>query len=656
MAIFRSILAVAALASTVLAQAEIKPPESVVHEGIPPIPASISREVYPYRAFYGSSLLGWDPSKLCPIITRYTSAGSLQAARVESPGEAPSFFTSLPQGFRELYSDPRGSCILYTKAADKNFQSQIYRYDIAAKTSTLLTDGASKNVYPVWSSSGKLIAYSSNRRNGSDLDIYVMDPLDPKSNHMVAQLKGNDWASFAWSPDDRKLILSDYQSSEETYLWLFDIETGRQTLLTPSDRSHPAFNGSYAYFSHGGKGIYISTDKGSEFRRLAYVDLATRKYRFLTDDIKWDVDEFALSPDGKVLAFVANEDGVSRLHLMKTDTYTLVATPNLAIGLISTLKWHASSLSLAFVFSSTKNPPDVFSIALGAGKLDRWTRAYTATNTDQFKEPELIRWKSFDGRTVSGFLYRPPESLREKHPVLVYLHGGLHDQFHPDFRGQDNYFINALGITVIYPNVRGSSGYGKTFMSLDDQLLRVDATKDVGALLDWIGTQPDLDAGRVLVDGDSAGGYAALSVAEMYPDKISAVMSYAGPTNLATLIERTIGNDPDPWRRELGDERDKRTREFLDGIAPVNSADKITKPAFLIIGGQDLMTSIPETEHIVARIKAKGIAVWYLLAKNEGHGFMDPSIYEYTFDAKALFVRQLLLPSRSDGSERSSRP
>jgi dipeptidyl aminopeptidase/acylaminoacyl peptidase len=647
MGIVRSFLTVTALASTVLAQGVVKAPASVVQEGVPQIPASIAREVYPYRTFYGSSLLGWDPIKPQPIITRYMPGGSLQAARVETPGGTVRFFTALPQGFRELYEDPHGKCIIYRKAADSNFRFQIYRYDIDSKTSTLLTDGTSKNLYPIWSKSGKLIAYSSTRRNGSDLDIYVMDPLDPRSSRLVAEVQGSDWAVFDWSPDDRKLILSDYQSYEETHIWLLDLETGKKTLLTPATGHERAFNGSFASFSADGKGIYISTDRGSEFRRLAYVDLGTLRYTFLTDPIKWDVDLVALSPNGKTLAFVANEDGASRLHLMSTADYKELPVPDMPFGVVSELKWHSSLPYLGFVFSSTKNPADVFSLNIATGKLDRWTRAFTGAKTDGFREPEQIKWKTFDGRMISGFLYRPPETFVGKHPVIVYLHGGLHDQFHPDFREGDNYFINALGIAMIYPNIRGSSGYGKTFLSLDDKCSRPDAVKDVGALLDWIRTQPVLDADKVMLDGDSSGGYMALSVAAMYPDKISALLSYIAPTNFATLIERTLNNNPDPWRKKLGDERDKKTREFLDRIAPVNNAEKIDSPTLLIIGGKDLITSVDETQRIVARIKNKGIPVWFLMAKDEGHGFMDPVTFEYTFETEALFIKQFLLGGRS---------
>ena len=203
--------------------------------------------------------------------------------------------------------------------------------------------------------------------------------------------------------------------------------------------------------------------------------------------------------------------------------------------------------------------------------------------------------------------------------------------------------LNALGVAYVYPNVRGSTGYGKTFMKLDDGVLRQDAVKDIGALLDWISKQPDLDASRVMVAGNSSGGYLALCVAETFPTRISAVFSYIAPTHLATFIERNAGNEPEAWRRELGDEHDEAIRDFFEKSAPVNHADKIEKPAFLILGGKDLMTSVPETERIVAVLREKGVPVWYLLAKDEGHTLRNFWTYNYAFNAQVLFVKKFLI-------------
>ena len=409
----RFILLMVMLASATLGQ-DVAPPPDLLVDGVPPIPKSIGAGAYPYRAYTSSSLIGWDPTKPRPIVT-WIHGGSLQAGVVQSPGEPPDSFTPLPDGYSEIYCEPGGKYFLYLKATGEGSQTQLYRYDPGTKVSTLLTDGKSRSRYPIWSNSGKRIAYSSAHRNGIDLDIYIMDPLDPGSGRMVAEVKGGDWAPFAWSPDDRQLILSNALSSEETYLWLLDLESGSMTLLTPKDGGQKAFNGNYAYFSKDGKGIYISTDQGNEFRRLTYQDLATGKRRFLTEGIPWNVDEFALSPDGKTLAFISNEDGIGRLHVMDTATYRELPVPSLlgtgsilaGQGVVSGLQWHRSLPYVGFVFSSTKNPPEVLSLNIANGELQRWTRATKPIQTAELREPELIKWKSFDGRTISGYLYRP---------------------------------------------------------------------------------------------------------------------------------------------------------------------------------------------------------------------------------------------------------
>ena len=648
----RPLLLIFVLASAIQAQDVIPPPADMVHDGVPPVPASVPASTFRYMLYYSSSFIGWDPIKPEPLVTGYFG-GSFHAGRVPNPGEPPEFFTPLPDGYAEIHYAPSGKYFLYVKG--EGTQPQMYRYDIDSKTSTMLTDGKSRNLYPIWSSSAKWIAYSSSQRDGIDVDVYVMDPLDPKTSRMVAELKGGAWAPFAWSPDDRRLVLSEARSWGETYLWLLDIENGKMTPLTPPEGGQVAFNGSYVFFSKDGKGIYMSTDRGSEFERLAYLDLATGKLRFLTEGIPWDVDEFALSPDGNFLAFVANEDGIGRLHVMDTRSFKELPVPDLpgsgvvqaGVGVVPGLQWHRSLPYVAFMFNSTKSPPELFSLNIASGKIERWTRAGKAVQTADLREPELIKWKSFDGRTIPGYLYLPPESFVGKHPVIIDLHGGPTFQFRPAFREADNYFNNALGIATIYPNVRGSSGYGKTFKTLDDGLRRLDATRDVGALLEWIAGRPDLDARRVMLRGASYGGYLALSAASLYSDSILGVISNVAPTNLATFIDRTYNSDKDVWRSEMGDERDKKTREFLERIAPANNAGKMTKPLLLIVGGKDGMESVAETERIVSTLKKNRVPVWYLLAKNEGHGFSGTENYEYEFDSEILFTRRFLLGDSS---------
>jgi dipeptidyl aminopeptidase/acylaminoacyl peptidase len=293
---------------------------------------------------------------------------------------------------------------------------------------------------------------------------------------------------------------------------------------------------------------------------------------------------------------------------------------------------------------SARSTADAYSLDVTTGKVDRWTMSETgglvATNLN---EQQLVRWKSFDGRTISGFLYRPAAKFNGKRPVIIDIHGGPEGQSRPSFQGSYNYFLNELGVAVIYPNVRGSTGYGKTFLSLDNGFKREDSYKDIGALLDWIKTRPDLDADRVMVTGGSYGGHMTLAVATYYPDRIACALAYVGPSNLVTFLENTSAYRRDLRRVEYGDERDPKMREFLTRIAPANNVQKIRKPLFVVAGANDPRVPVTESEQMVKAVRGHGTPVWYLMAKDEGHGFAKKKNNDYLLYSTILFAREYLL-------------
>jgi dipeptidyl aminopeptidase/acylaminoacyl peptidase len=371
-----------------------------------------------------------------------------------------------------------------------------------------------------------------------------------------------------------------------------------------------------------------------------YIDLATRKISYIKSAPKWDVDEFQLAPNGKKLAFVTNEDGISQLHILDVPTGKKTITPHFQPGVISDLRWNKGSTDVAFNFKSPQTPNDVYSVNIETGKAELW--ATKGIQTEKFAMPELIHWPSFDKRTISGFLYRPPTKFKGKRPVIIDIHGGPEEQYRPGFGYEDNYFLNELGVAKIYPNVRGSSGYGKTFLALDNGLRREDAVKDIGALLDWIKTQPDLDADRVLVEGASYGGYLALSAAYSYNDRIRAVISDSGISNLASFVARTEGWRRDLQRSEFGDERDPKIREFMERTAPLNNIQRIKTPLLIIQDENDPRVPVAEATKLISATKDR-IPVWYILAKDEGHGFAQQSNRDYRLYATTLFVKEFLL-------------
>ena len=523
------------LGPRVSAQGEwLVPSDEIVLDGIPKIPATLGKVTEAFKAVLNDSLIGWDPVKPSPVIVR-KGYDTWTVGLVEEPGGSP--LVMVPAATYDVYSHPGGKYLLFRVDAG-NEHYQLYRSNVDTSDATLLTDGKSTNLYPCWSNSGEWLMYSSNRRNGKDLDVYMINPLDPKSDRMVAKLEGEDWAVFDWSPDDKKVILSDLVSSNETYLWVLDLETGAKNLITPQNGREKVFNGSYAQFSRDGKGIYHLTDRDSDFQRLAYLDLETKRYRYLTNHIKWDVEEFVLSPDRTMLAFTTNEDGVSRLHVLNISTDKETPMPRIPVGVISGLNWHANGNLIGFALSSPSVPRSVYAIGLKECSLKRWTeRNERDSSSQELPEPEAMRWKSFDGRQISGFLYRPPSHrFIGKRPVIIDIHGGPQLQSRPEFRALARYFASEIGVAMVFPNIRGSSGYGKTFTKLDNGALRDDCVKDIGTLLDWIKSQANLDSKRIMIRGVSYGGYVALSIAEKYNDSICGTIAFAAPSNLVTMI------------------------------------------------------------------------------------------------------------------------
>jgi dipeptidyl aminopeptidase/acylaminoacyl peptidase len=621
---------------------EIAPNENLVAEGIPKIPSSLVDTVERYTNFRGASLESWDPVKREMLIsTRFADTNQVHLVRM--PGGARTQLTFYADRVATAQYPPTSDdSFVFSKDVGGGEFFQLYRYDVATGDATLLTDGKSRNTDPIWSYTGDKVVYGSTRRTGNDVDLYVVNPADPKSDRLLAQLQGGGWSPLDWSPDAQKVLANEGISANESYVWIIDASSGEKTLLTPKGDVKISYSG--GRFSKDGKGVYVTTDKDSEFLRLTYIDLASKQHTYLTSNIPWDVDEFDLSHDGRTIAFVTNEDGFGVLHLLDTRTRKEKPVPSLPKGLISGIAWHKNNRDLGFSISSARSSSDVYSLDVQTGKVERWTFSETGgLNTANFPEPDLIRWKSWDGRAISGFLYRPPAKYTGKRPVIINIHGGPEGQFRPGFAGRWNYYLDELGVAMIAPNVRGSTGYGKTFLALDNGVLREGSYQDINTLLDWIQTQPDLDSSRVLITGGSYGGFMTLAVATNYNDRICCSVDVVGPSNLVTFLEHTSGYRQDLRRVEYGDERDPKMREFLERIAPANKAKNITKPLFVIAGKNDPRVPVSESQQMVNVVRQNGTPVWWLMAKDEGHGFAKKKNQDYQFYATAMFVKEYLL-------------
>lgn len=640
---FLSLACLLVFLAPALAQSDVVTPnENLVVEGVPKIPKPLAESIDRYTNYRAASVTSWHPERREMLIsTRFADVPQIHS--VKMPGGARSQLTFFPDSVtRALYEPTKGDSFIFSKDVGGGEFYQLYRYDVGTGQITLLTDGKSRNTSPVWSHAGDKLAYGSTRRTGNDVDLYVLNPQDAHSDHLVAKLEGGGWEVLDWSPDDRQILLLEEISANESYLWIADAASGEKKRLTPKSAEKVSYSG--GLFSLDGKGVYTTTDKGSEFHRLAYLDLATGAPAYLTTNLPWDVDEFDLSDDGKKIAFVANEDGFGILHVYDIASKVDRAINDLPKGIVDSPHFRHHTEELAFNLTSARSASDVYSVLLATNKLERWTFSETGgLNPQDLAEPELIHWKSWDNKMIGGFLYRPPSRFTGPRPVMIMIHGGPEGQFRPGFLGTNNYYLNELGVALIFPNVRGSTGYGKTFLALDNGELRDGSYRDINSLLDWISQQPDLDSKRVLVTGGSYGGFMTLAVATNYNDRICCSVDIVGPSNLVTFLEHTSGYRRDLRRVEYGDERDPKVRAYLESIAPANKAGNITKPMFVIAGKNDPRVPASESEQMVAVIRKNNTPVWYLLANDEGHGFHKKKNRDFQSYATVMFVKEYLL-------------
>lgn len=618
-------------------------PENLVIDGIPAIPSGLPAEVRRYTEARAASLSDWHPTRREMLIsTRFGNTAQVHVVRM--PLGARTQLTFFDEPVAGATYDPKdGNYFVFGKDVGGNEFGQLYRYDIANGRVTLLTDGGrSQNGGVTWSRAGDRIGYGSTRRNGTDRDLYVMNPTDPTGDHRVLEVSGGGWAVLDWSPDDRQLLVMQYVSVNQSFLWLVDASSGAKTALTPPGADTVAYGG--AEFAADGRGVYLTSDRGVECQQLAYFDRTTKTFTALTASIPWDVDEFAVSPDGHQVAFVTNEAGISKLYLLDAATRRYRTLSGLPVGVLGGLRWHHNTHDLGFTLGTAQSPGDAYSMDVRTGVLTRWTESELGgLVAAELPDPTLIRWPGADAREITGFLYRPPARFTGPRPVIISIHGGPEGQSRPGFLGRDNYFLSELGAVVIQPNVRGSTGYGKTFVKLDNGMRRMDAVADIGALLDWIGRQPDLDAGHVMVTGGSYGGFMTLAVATTYNDRITCSLDVVGISNLNTFLKNTESYRRDLRRVEYGDERDSAMAAFFEHTAPLNNAGRITKPLFVVAGLNDPRVPHTEAEQMIARVKQNGSPVWFLMANDEGHGFRKKGNRDYQFYATVLFVRRFLM-------------
>ncbi|WP_069310982.1 S9 family peptidase [Porphyrobacter sp. LM 6] len=612
-------------------------PAALTAEEMPAIPLALVDDVRPYLESRGAGFAGWDPNTRAVLIsTRFANVSQLH--RVAMPMGARTQISFEAETVRGSYAPTKGDVIVASK--DKGGDEYFQLHTLKDGRLTLLTDGKSRNQINAWSQDGSLIGFSSTRRNGIDSDLYIMDPRDPSSSRMVHESKGGGWALVAFSPDNTFAYVADYRSVEDVDLYRLDLVTG---VMTPI--GDPAAKVAYSGLDVAPDGtIWVTSDQGSDFQRLGRLDPVTGAFSPVTRE-KWDVDGFDVSDDGTMIVYEVNEAGSDRMRLLDVATGKVTKVDALPAGQIGGLQF-APWGEIGFSFSSAKSASDVWSLDPKTMQLTRWTQSETGgLDASVNVEPRILTAKSFDGLEVSGLLYMPdPKKFPGKRPLIVDVHGGPEGQSTAGFMGSDNYYLNELGVGIFFPNVRGSTGYGKTFVSLDNgPFKREDSVKDMAALIDKVRADPAVDPAKVGLTGGSYGGYMCYAAAVQLKAKLTATQCTVAISNFVSFLENTNPYRQDLRRVEYGDERVPEQRAKLMEISPLTRVNEITKPMFVITGANDPRVPKSEADQMVAAIRANGGEAWHLVAADEGHGFRKKANSDYAFLAQLVFWKKHLL-------------
>jgi dipeptidyl aminopeptidase/acylaminoacyl peptidase len=628
-----------------------------ISENIPEIPAELIEQLNRYQNTRGAGLAGWTRQGCLLISTRFSETA--QAHRVCQPMGMREQLTFYPEPVAGLTPSPSRAWregFVFAKDKGGDEFSQLFWFDAQDRTITLLTDGKrTQNAGASISRDGSLLAYTSTARNGTDRDIWLRDTRAGTSRALVTA--GGSWTAMDFSPDGKRLLVMKYVSASESYPGVVDVATGKLELF-PVDGGKAAF-GAFK-FAPDGESVYFISDEpfagqASEFQTLRFHDPRSGKSVQLSGDIPWDAEGLEIAEDGKHLAFSTNEDGVGKLHLLSLPDHRPLPLPELPLGAIGGFSFSPDGTRLALAMNTATSPSDIHVIDLRSGKLERWTRSEIGgLDPSKFIAPTLVRFPTFDQvdegtskqrrRTIPAFYYKPAKTgTGGKLPVIISIHGGPESQSLPTFNPNYQFLANELGIAVLVPNVRGSSGYGKTYLGLDNAEKREDSVKDIGALLDWIATQPELDAKRVGVTGGSYGGYMVLASLMHYGDRIRAGVETVGISHFGTFLNNTESYRRDLRRAEYGDERLPEMKAVFDRISPLNHADRITSPLFVAQGRNDPRVPYTEAEQIVKAVRGNGQPVWFLMYADEGHGFKKKANSDYYGAAAIRFWQEYLL-------------
>ena len=607
-------------------------------ENVPEIPADVKDSVQRYQNYREAIFRDWLPDGSMLITTRFGATS--QVHRVAAPGADRAQITFFEEPIADAETIPGTSRFLFQRDTGGDEWFQLYSMGLAGQPVQLTEPGTRNQAY-AFSKDGKLLAWARAVKGSGDYAILTADPADPASRRVAYQGTGAIGVDDI-SADKGKILLERGISNRETRLSLLDLATGQATEL--SWTSKPA-RYELARFARNGASIIAITDFGSDVRRLVDIDVASGKRSAISPaDLKWDVEAYDVADNGTTVAYVVNEDGYSRIWLLDQVSGRRWPIEGLPGGVMTGLNFSPDGTKLAISMSTAKSAGDVWVADLGAnGKITRWTNSELGPiDPATLSEPQLIRYKSFDGLSVPAFVYRPAGLPADaKTPVVIDIHGGPESQTRPRWNPISQQMANAIGATVVLTNVRGSDGYGTRYLNLDNGPKREDSVKDIGALLDWIATQPNLDKDKVAVYGQSYGGYMSLAVMTHYSDRLVGGVERYGISDFITFLNNTEAYRRDNRRAEYGDERDPAMREVFKRINPLANVANIKKPMLVMQGANDPRVPKSESDQVVAGIRANGVDAWYVVYADEGHGFLKKHNNDLRREVETVFLQGL---------------
>jgi dipeptidyl aminopeptidase/acylaminoacyl peptidase len=618
---------------------------NLIFDNIPEPSAGLREKLDVYLNARQATPLGFSPKGQLLITTRFGDVDQLHLVERPAGERRQITFLREPITHAAFSPDPLRSAFVYLADEGGNENAQLYYQRLGEPAAKCLTAAKSRNGAPVWSNAGREVAFFSTARDGVNVDIDIVEPEAGSLPRLALGGGGGAWVPLDWSPDDRRLLVLQSLSVFEAHLYVVDLSSGQKREVEPAP-AKAAIAG--AKFSRDGQGVYVISDRDGEFAQLRYVNLFSGEKTVVSGHLAWDIRELAISRDGHYLAYVSDEAGIDKLNVLDLKTHQDLIPPRFPVaGLIDSLSFDAEGNRLVFGFEAVDRPRDAYVLDIATNTLEAWTHSEAGpVNLPHFVTPRLTQFPTFDRldgqmRQVPAFVYEPPTS--GPHPVLIILHGGPEAQFRPGFDPWLQYVVNELGVAVVAPNVRGSSGYGKSYLALGLGVLREDAVKDIGALLVWLGSQSAYDAKHVVVSGDSYGAYLALAALVNFSDRLRGGVDVAGIADFVGFLTASAPDLQTQRRADYGDERDPDTRTYLRRISPLTNAERISRPMLVVQGKNDPQVRPSEAEQIVYRLRGNGREVWYLQASDEGHGFrkkQNRDAYYRTFAQFLMSVSQ----------------